>query len=80
MTWVLVYHAATVKTLDKADVPMREHTPNLHCVLLTNPLVVMTMKEIGTRVLDDLGVPPEKRRYVLFPEASYPLVYNRLPR
>ena len=28
-------------------------------------LTVTTMKEIGARIFDDLGVPPEKRRYEL---------------
>ena len=32
---------------------------------------VMAVKEIGTRILDDLGVPPEKRRYARFPEATH---------
>jgi len=37
------------------------------------------MKEIGTRILDDLGIPPEKRRYAYFPKASYSLPCDQHP-
>lgn len=38
------------------------------------------MKEIGTRILDDLSVPPENRRYALFPEATHWRVTDILDR
>lgn len=37
------------------------HTTPSSCVALT----VTAMKGIGTRIFDDAGVPPEKRRYEL---------------
>lgn len=38
------------------------------------------MKEIGTRIFDDLGIPPEKRRYAHSPEASHHRVTDTLGR
>ena len=39
-------------------------------------MIVTTMKEIGTRIFDDLGTPLEKRRYALFFKSSHSLAYN----
>ena len=38
------------------------------------------MKEIGTRILDDLGIPPENQRYAYFPESFHPPPCVRRPR
>lgn len=40
----------------------------------------MTLKEIGIRIFDDLSVPPENRRHVLFFESPPSVSSNRHPR
>lgn len=56
---------ATVKTLSHADIPIREFYA-LYTALISHVTpTVTTMKEIGTKIFDDVGVELEKRRYAL---------------
>jgi hypothetical protein len=72
----LSHFTATVKVLHQADIPMRMSIAICIIFFSRVPLIVTTMKEIATRIFDDLGVPPEKRRYALFFEPSRSLTSN----
>jgi diadenosine tetraphosphate (Ap4A) HIT family hydrolase len=70
MTRTRAHCTASVKVLKQADIPMRKPPANLYHIFSQVSYVVTTMKEIGSRIFDDLGVQPGERKYNPFFESS----------